>query len=108
MEVIHKQDIINKLLLDEIGIILYFYNDDCQPCISLRPKVESLMNERFPKMKLVWINSKITPEIPANYGVFSNPTLLIFFEGKELKRFSKYISINELENAIDRYYSLAF
>jgi thioredoxin-like negative regulator of GroEL len=108
MDLIGKQVHMEQLISDEIGVLVYFYNDDCPPCVSLRPKVESMASERFPKMKLVWVNSKTNPEIPAYYGVFANPTILVFFEGKEFKRFSKYVSINELERAIERYYSLAF
>lgn len=93
---------------NEIGVILYFYNDDCAPCISLRPKVENLVNERFPKMKMVWVNSKTSPDIPASYGVFANPGILVFFEGKEFRRFSKYLSVLELADAIGRYYEMAF
>ncbi|MCD4729522.1 MAG: thioredoxin family protein [Bacteroidales bacterium] len=97
-----------QIVEQETAIIVYFYNDDCPPCISLRPKVEGLINSTFPKIKLIWVNSKSYPEIPANYNVFANPTILVFFEGKEFKRFSKYVSISELEQAIDRYYKLVF
>ena len=99
---------VSQLISEEVGVLLYFYNDDCAPCISLRPKVEVLMQKRFPKMKVLWVNSKTTPEIPASYSVFANPTILVFFDGKEFKRFSKYVSVNELEASIERYYSLAF
>ncbi|HPE57103.1 MAG TPA: thioredoxin family protein [Bacteroidales bacterium] len=99
---------VSQLISEEVGVLLYFYNDDCAPCISLRPKVEELMQKRFPKMKVLWVNSKTTPEIPASYSVFANPTILVFFDGKEFKRFSKYVSVNELEASIERYYSLAF
>lgn len=92
----------------EKALMLYFYNDDCAPCISLRPKVENLMVHSLPKMKLIFINSKANPEIPASFGIFSNPTILLFFEGKEYRRFSKYISIHELQQAIERYYHLLF
>ncbi|MBN2172903.1 MAG: thioredoxin family protein [Bacteroidales bacterium] len=108
MVTINEQDQVLKLIKDEMGVLLYFFNDDCPPCISLRPKVETLVSEHFPKMKMVWVNSKTNPLLPAFYGVFANPTILVFFEGKEFKRFSKYVSVDELGNAIERYYSLAF
>lgn len=99
---------LNQIIKKQTAVLVYFYNDDCPPCISLRPKVENLIRSNFPKMKLVWVNSKNQPQIPANYGVFANPTILIFFEGREFKRFSKYVSIGELEQAIERYYNLIF
>lgn len=97
-----------KFLNEQTAVIVYFYNDDCPPCISLRPKVEQLIEGTFPKMNMVWVNSKNHPEVPANYNVFANSTILVYFEGKEFKRFSKYISISELEQAIERYYKLVF
>lgn len=100
--------IIQDKLADQMAVLLYFYNDDCPPCISLRPKVESLVKGEFPKMNLYWVNSKSNPAIPAAYGIFANPSILVFFEGKELRRFSKYVSMDELRQAISRYYSLAF
>ena len=108
METTLNATTVSQLISEEVGVLLYFYNDDCAPCISLRPKVEELMQKRFPKMKVLWVNSKTTPEIPASYSVFANPTILVFFDGKEFKRFSKYVSVNELEATIERYYSLAF
>jgi thioredoxin-like negative regulator of GroEL len=97
-----------ETIKSENAVLLYFYNDDCPPCLSLRPKVEALLDNSFPEMKLVFVNSKSHPEIPASYGVFANPTLIIFFDGKEFKRFSKYISTSELHQAIERYYNIIF
>ena len=101
-------DALRAAIKEEMGVLVYFYNDDCPPCISLRPKVEKLMDERFQKMKLLWVNSKTSPDIPAAYGVFSNPTILVFFDGKEFRRFSKYVSVAELGEAIERYYEMIF
>ena len=108
MSNISDLDELIQIVNQQIAVIVYFYNDDCPPCISLRPKVENLITHTFPKMKLIWVNSKKHPELPANYNVFANPTILVFFEGKEFRRFSKYISISELEQVIDRYYKLLF
>jgi thioredoxin 1 len=92
----------------EKAILVYFFNDDCAPCNVLRPKVENLLVHFFPRMKLEFINSKKDPSVPAAFGVYTNPALLIFFEGKEFKRFSKYVSIKELEDGIQKYYALLF
>lgn len=99
---------LQEIIKSEDAVMLYFYNDDCPPCLSLRPKVEALLDNSFPEMKLIFVNSKLHPEIPASYGVFANPTLIIFFDGKEFKRFSKYISTSELHLAIERYYNIIF
>lgn len=92
----------------EKALLVYFYNDECAPCISLRPKVNNLMANSFPEMKLVFVDSKSNPEIPADFGVYANPAILLFFEGKEYRRFSKFVSIIELEETIQRYYNILF
>jgi len=97
-----------QVVNQKTAVIVYFYNDDCPPCISLRPKVENLIINTFQKIKLIWVNSKKHPGIPAIYNVFANPTILVFFEGKEFRRFSKYVSVIELEHAIERYYRLIY
>jgi thioredoxin 1 len=88
--------------------MLYFYNDHCAPCLSLRPKVIEMIEKDFPKMKLAFINSEKFPELPAQFQVFSNPTLITFFDGREYHRESKYISIPQLAEGIDRPYRMIF
>lgn len=88
------------------AILVYFYSDRCAPCISLRPKVEVLLKEEFPEMKLIFIDSEKQPEIAAFYSIFANPTLLLFFDGHEHQRLSKYVSISQLSEVIDRPYHL--
>ncbi len=99
---------INEMIENESAILVYFYNNNCASCISLRPKVEELIFNYFPKIKLIFVNSESNPEIPASFSVFSNPTLIIFLEGKEYRRESKYISIPQLSDSIRRHYELLF
>ncbi len=96
------------IIRNETALILYFYNDHCAPCISLRPKVIAMVEEDFPEMKLAFINSEKHPELPAKFNIFANPTLVLFFEGREYRRESKYISIPQLMEEIARPYNLIF
>jgi thiol-disulfide isomerase/thioredoxin len=99
---------IEKHISEEPAAMVYFYNDNCAPCHSLRPKVIDLVKEDFPKMKLAFVNTLKYPELPAKFNVFANPTLITFFDGREYKRESKYISIPQLAASIERPYSLIF
>lgn len=105
---INNKEYVNNLIDNEVAVIVYFYNNNCAPCISLRPKVEKLVTDSFPQIKLVFVNSEMYPDIPATYSVFSNPTLIIFLEGREYRRESKYISIPQLSEAIERPYKMIF
>ncbi len=93
---------------EEMAGILYFYNDHCPPCLSLRPKVIKMVEEDFPNIKLAFVNAEKHPELPVRYNVFSNPTLIVFFDGQEYRRESKYISISQLTEEIERPYRMIF
>jgi len=105
---IHQLSELQSAINDEAGLIAYFYNDNCAPCKSLRPKILELIDQDFPKMNILFINSEKHAEMSAEYGIFSNPTLLVYFDRKEYVRKSKYVSIPELKSAIERLYKMMF
>lgn len=90
------------------GVVLYFKNDMCGPCLAIRTKVEALITEKFPKMQFIIVDTATDPLLSNEFKVFANPTILTFFEGKEYVRKSKYISIDGLGEEIDRLYKMVF
>ncbi|MCD6179251.1 MAG: thioredoxin family protein [Bacteroidales bacterium] len=105
---LNKLSKIQDIIANDAGLIAYFYSDNCAPCLSLRPKIKELLAKNYPKMNLYFINSEKYPEISAEFGIFSNPTLLVYFDRKEYLRKSKYISIPELSQGIERLYNMMF
>lgn len=103
---IDRAEELKKVVNTAENLLVYFYNDDCAPCVSLRPKVEQLIGERFPLMDLVYVDAKKFPELISQFQVYSFPVLIFFFEGKEYLRYSKYVSITELDSSIGRIYDL--
>ena len=101
-------DELQKLPNQHQALIIYFYHDQCAPCVSLRPKVSALIGERFPEIKLEFIDALKYSELPAGMGVFAFPTLILYFEGNEAGRWSKYVSVSQLEEHISRPYRLLF
>lgn len=92
----------------EPALLAYFSTDICNVCKVLKPKVEELIIEKFPQIKLAYIKSDKLPEVAAQNQVFAAPTLLLFFEGREYIRKSRNIGIGELEREIERPYSMIF
>ena len=99
---------IESLVAEKTAVLLYFYNDNCAPCKILRPKVQELVQDEFPNIEFRLINAEQFPATSAQYGVFSSPTLLVYFEGKEYIRESKNISVSELHDKIERIYRMVF
>lgn len=99
---------IEELIADLPSVLLYFYSDNCAPCLSLRPKVAELVCDRFPRIRTGFINGEKDPVITASFNVFSFPTMILYFEGKEHYRGSKYIAIPQLSETINKPYTLLF
>lgn len=83
------------------ALLAYFSTPECQVCKTLRPKVEALIGSK-PQIEFLYINTHETREASGQYLVFAVPTIILFIEGREIKRFSRHLSMGELEDFIDR------
>ncbi|MEN8186833.1 MAG: thioredoxin family protein [Bacteroidota bacterium] len=98
-----------KEVLDQnLGVLFYFSTISCNVGEALEPKVISLLEENFPKIPFYFIDMNASPEVSANNSVFVEPTILVFFDGKETIRKSRIVSIPDLSDSISRIYKLAF
>ncbi len=105
---ISTEDEFNVVLKDNIGVLFYFSTVSCSVGEALEPKVMDLMEKEYLKIQYCHIDMNASPEISANNNVFVEPTILVFFEGKETIRKSRIVSIPDLSKAISRVYNLAF
>lgn len=48
------------------------------------------------------------PDVSAYYNAFVEPTILVFFDGKESIRKSRNVGIEELSTSISRLYKIIF
>lgn len=80
---------------------VYFSTIDCQVCNVVKPKLKSKM-EKYPRIKLIEINSMDSPVIASQNMVFTVPTLIIYLDGREVKRFSRYLDMSEISSFLQR------
>ncbi|MBT8316655.1 MAG: thioredoxin family protein [Lutibacter sp.] len=99
---------LEEILNSEIAVLLYFNTLSCNVGESLQPKVKNLLTSNFPKISFYTVDINFSPEIAATYSAFVEPTIILFFEGKETIRKSRNIGIYELQEAIERPYKLIF
>ena len=86
------------------AVMIYFFSPGCSACSILHPKVKELVTSRFPMIRLYEIDASENPMLTAEAMVFAAPGILVYFEGKEYMRESKYISVDQLGDRISRYY----
>jgi hypothetical protein len=90
------------------GVLVYFTGPECRVCEVLQPRVGTLVARRFPKLQTRLVDCAAMPAVAGRHGVFTVPTVLAFFEGREWVRRSRAFSLAELEAALDRPYALLF
>lgn len=94
--------------MGNMAVAVYFHSQDCSVCTSLLPQVEYLLNANFPRVTLYVINANESKELCASLTVFTFPTLLIYFEGKESLRLARNINLAALKKTLERPYQLLF
>lgn len=97
-----------RILKESNAVLAYFSGESCNICKVLRPSVESLLRENFPEMSFLYVDVNKFPEIAALQSVFTIPTVICIFEGKEFFRKSRAFGISELAREIERPYNLLF
>jgi thioredoxin-like negative regulator of GroEL len=89
-------------------VCFYLSTPQCNVCKVLKPKVIELLKSDFPEIKFIYIDLNESKEIAGQLSVFAVPTILLYFDGKEIIRASRNISIEQLSEQIERYYKLMF
>ncbi len=88
------------------AVCFYLSTPECNVCKVLKPKVIEMLESDFPKIIFCYVDLNEAKEISGQLSVFSVPTILVYFEGKETIRASRNIHLEELREQIDRYYKL--
>lgn len=99
-------DEIESIIKQELGVLLYFSTPTCNVCHALKPKIIEAFESYFPQIQQHFIDSALSPEIPASLGIFSVPTIVVFLDGKEFARESRNVSVGALIQKISRPYEM--
>lgn len=72
---------------------------NCGVCDATLEKTIQLLAS-YPEVKGRIVSIEQTPELSGEFLVFAAPTILLFFEGKEVHRQSRIVVFGELEDAL--------
>lgn len=87
---------------------IYFHSEACGVCHAILPQLETLIAEEFPQIGLFRIDAGNNPELCSETGVFTFPTVVVYFEGKETIRMARTINLATFRKSIGRIYRILF
>lgn len=80
---INNNNFKSEVLENEL-VLVDFNADWCGPCQMLKPVLEEITSER--STKIVSVNVDDNMELAREYGIMTIPCLILFKDGKEIKR----------------------
>ena len=104
MKILDSLESIDEFIKENKVAMLYFSSQNCSVCVGLLPKIKELLkkysNIAYAKAEINEVQLAV-----GKYLIFTVPTIIIFIEGKEIIRESRFISIIELQEKIRRFYN---
>ncbi len=73
----------DQVVAKNLGVLFFFSTISCSVGEALEPKVIQLLENNFPKIPFYFVDMNAMPTVASKNSVFVEPTILVFFEGKE-------------------------
>ena len=84
-----------------VPVLVDFWAPWCGPCKMIAPVLEEIAQEYEGKAKIVKINIDDNQNTPAQFGVRSIPTLILFKNGQEVEKIIGAQGKDKLTSLID-------
>ena len=105
---IESLEALEALKQSEDGLLILFGGKECNVCHAIKPKLIELMQAHYPKIKLVYVDCHVVTEICSQNGVFTLPTLQVFFTGQRFIEEVRSFSVQKVIDDIQRPYAMVF
>ena len=79
---VDKSNFQSDVLDSDVPVVVDFWAEWCGPCKMIAPSLEEIAQEMAGKVKITKLNIDENPELAAQFGVRSIPTLMLFKDGE--------------------------
>jgi len=95
------QDFDGEVLKSDPPVFVCFTTSRCRPCFALCLVVEGLAKEYDGRIKFVMIDVEKEPQLAARYHILPLPAVLLFQNGKPVKKLGGFQSKAYLKDALN-------
>ncbi len=92
----------SEVLESSQPVVVDFWAEWCGPCLAMAPILEQLANVVAGKAKVGKLNVDNARNIAMSYGISAIPTLIIFKDGKPVRRFVGLTGLEDLQRAVEQ------
>ncbi|WP_106768648.1 thioredoxin family protein [Paenibacillus faecalis] len=96
---------INQEIESKPLVLFIVKTGQCGVCESVQAKVSNMLESR-PDVTGIYAYMEDAPDMASAYLAFSAPTVLLFFEGKEVYRIARFVRLDELDHVLSQYEEL--
>lgn len=101
IEPIVSDEFESKVLQARQSVVLDFYQASCAPCRALEPRLEAIAQQYAGQIPVYRIDIEHDLPIANHLAVKSIPTVLVFRNGREMKRLDGLITDQQLRTAFE-------
>ena len=83
-------------------VLVYFWAQWCSSCKKLQPIWDELAEQYGGRLKFVRVDIDGEPQLAAEYGIRSTPTLVLVRQQQIIDRFVGVRSMRDLEESVER------
>ncbi len=101
MQILNTESFNEKLKNVKGVMMVDFFATWCGPCRMLAPVLEEVSQESTAEIYKVDIDE--SENLARSYGIMAVPTMIVFVDGKEVERFSGYMSKSQILSKLNVY-----
>ncbi len=84
-------------------VLVDFYAVWCGPCQMMSPVLDAVKQKFQDRLQVVKIDTDKYPELASQYQIVALPTLVLFKDGKPVKRFEGMSNSEQLSAEIEKF-----